>query len=281
MTQISFRQRKLNRLLGRIFHRRRREHLATRVFRAERRVKNFLTVRQKIYLVLAVIAVGALIGFVRFSGFFAVTKVSIARSSLDLPLEAIELSIRELAFGKNIFSVNADLLAEAVKVVQPDIARVEIHKKYPREISVEVFKFPIEAVLRTNSESIFLNENGYRVIGDLPDRDTLQLVVGEDFDLSDPSTRVIDPDHLEFIREAVFYFESLTNLKILNTKYFPISREAHLKTEKNFDIWLDFASDYKSQIDKLIAAADVLKIGEQKYEYVDLRVRGKIFYKKR
>lgn len=240
-----------------------------------------LTLRQKISLVFMVSALGALIGFTHFSGFFDVAKVSIARSSLDLPLEAIELSIRELTFGKNIFSVDENLLAEAVRVVQPDIARVEIHKKYPREISVEVFKFPIIAELRTNSESIFLNENGFRVFGDTPDRDTLQLVVGEDFDFSDPAVRVIDPVHIKFIREAVFYFESLTDLKILNTKYFPISREAHLKTEKNFDVWIDFASDFRTQIQKLIVAADVLKIGEQKYEYVDLRVRGKIFYKKR
>lgn len=281
MTRVSFRQRKLNRFLGRIFSRRRREHLATRVFQAESRVKRLLTVRQKIYLVLVVLAIGAIIGFTQFSGFFNVAKVSIARSSLDLPLENIELSIRELAFGKNIFSIDKNLIAEAVKTVQPDIARVEVRKKYPREISVEIFKFPIVAVLKTNSESIFLNANGFRVVGDVPDRDTLQLTVGEDFDFEDPTVRVIEPMHLEFAREAVFYFESLTDLKILNTKYFPISREIHLKTEKNFDVWLDFASDFRTQIDKLVAAADLLKIGERKYEYIDLRVRGKIFYKER
>lgn len=281
MTRISFRRRKLNRFFGRIFYRRRHEHLAARVFHARKRVKDLLTLRQKIYLVLVVFVVGGLIGFTRFSGFFDVAKISIARSSLDLPLEAIELSIRELAFSKNIFSIDKNLLAEAVKTVQPDIARVAIYKKFPREISIEVFKFPIVAELKTNFESVFLNENGFRVVGDSPDRDTLQLVVGEDFDFDDLAVRVIDPAHLEFIRESVFYFESLTDLKILNTKYFPISREAHLKTELNFDVWLDFATDFHTQIDKFIAAIDILKFDEQKYEYVDLRVRGKIFYKKR
>ncbi|MFA6457884.1 MAG: FtsQ-type POTRA domain-containing protein [Patescibacteria group bacterium] len=279
MTRISFRQRKLNRFFSRVFCRRRKEHLAARVFQSEKRVSRLFTVRQKVYLVLAVAAFGALIGFTQFSGFFNIEKISIARSSLDLPLEQIELSIRDLAFGKNIFSLKQNTLAAAVRAVQPDISRVVIHKKYPREISVEVFKFPIVAELKTNAESIFLNENGFRVVGESPDRDTLLLLVGEKVDFSDPTVRVIDPAQLTFIREAVFYFESVTDLKILSTQYFPISREAHLKTERNFDVWLDFASDYKTQIDKLVAAAGTLKLGKQKFVYIDLRVRGKIFYK--
>ncbi len=222
---------------------------------------------------------GGIIGFTHFSGFFDVEKISITRSSLDLPLTEIELSLREIAFGKNIFGLDKNLLAKAVQAVRPDIARVEIHKKLPREISVEIFKFPIVAELKTNSESIFLNENGFQVIGDIPDRDTLQLTLGEDVDFSDPEKRVISIEHLEFIREAVFYFEALTDLQILNTKYFPISRELHLKTEKNFDVWLDLTRDFRDQLNQLIVAADILKIAEQKYEYIDLRVRGKIFYK--
>ncbi|MFH0834612.1 MAG: FtsQ-type POTRA domain-containing protein [Patescibacteria group bacterium] len=281
MSKVSFRQRKLDRFFSRIFGRRRREHLDARVFRATTSVRSWMTLRQKIYLVLGVIAVGALVGFVAFSGFFNIQKVSIARSSLDLPLDAIELSIRELAFGKNIFTVDKNLLADAVKAVQPDISRVEISKKYPREIVVDVFKFPIVAQIKTNSESLYVNENGFRVVGDSPDRDALTIVLGENVDLSDPEKRVISPEHLEFIREADFYFESLIDMKIVSTKYFPIAREVHLKTEKNFDVWLDFTSDYKSQIDKLVQAADVLKLNEQKLEYIDLRIRNKIFYKKR
>ncbi|MBU1089591.1 FtsQ-type POTRA domain-containing protein [Patescibacteria group bacterium] len=277
--QVSFRQRRVNRFFSRLFRRRRNSHLESRVFHAQKKFKNLLTLHQKIFLVLAIFAFGSLVGFTYFSGFFDVQKVSVARSSLDLPLEEIELSIRELAFGKNIFGIEKDLLARAVRELRPDIARVEVHKKYPREIAVEVFKFPIVAELRSNSESIFLNENGFRVFGDASDRDTLQLTLGEEIDFADPEKQVINPAHLDLIREAVFYFEALTDLKILNTKYFPISREAHLKNEKNFDVWLDLTQDFREQLNKLVAAADLLKISEKKYEYIDLRIRGKIFIK--
>ena len=278
--KVSFRQRKVNRIFGRIFRQRRKQHLESRVFHAQKRFKNLLTLRQKIFLILAIFMIGGIIGLTYFSRFFDVQKVSVARSSLDLPLEKIELSIRELALGKNIFSVEKDLLAQTVRELRPDIARVEILKKYPHEIQVEVFKFPIVAELHIGNEKIFLNEKGFEVRGDSPDRDTLQIALAEEFERAeDEQQPFVFEHHLNIIREAIFYFESLTDLKILNTKYFPVSRELHLKNEKNFDVWLDLDQDFRDQLHKLVEAADVLKINEKKYEYVDLRIRGKIFFK--
>lgn len=287
--KISFRQRKVNRLFSHIFKKRRKQCLEARVFQAQRRFKNLLTVRQKMILVFVVFGIGSIIGFTIFSGFFNVKKVSIARSSLDLPLAEIELSIRDLALGKNIFSVDKNLLQKVVMEMREDIFRVKIRKKFPCEIQVEVFKFPIVADLGVGDEKIYLNEKGFETKGDFLDRETLHLVLGEDIpqpnnvegeeDSESPKQQIISEGHLNFIREAVFYFESLTNFRILNTKYFPISREAHLKTEQNFDVWLDLNYNFRSQLDKLVTVADVLKIEEKKYEYVDLRVRGKIFYK--
>lgn len=244
--------------------------------------------RQKVVVVLLVFITGALIGFVHFSGFFLVQKVSVLRSSLDLPLSEIELAVRDLALGENIFSVDAAVLQDEVREMRGDIARVKIRKKYPREIQVEVFKFPIVAELGVGSEKMYLNEKGFEVRGDAPDRDTLRLVLGEelpvateaeDEEAAEVDRPIIPEDYLNLIREAVFYFESLTDLKILNTKYFPISREAHLKTEKNFDVWIDLTQDFRTQLNKLVTAADLLQIFEQRYEYIDVRIRGKIFYK--
>ncbi|MFH1375757.1 MAG: hypothetical protein ABIH35_03755 [Patescibacteria group bacterium] len=279
----SFRQRRVKRLWARVFRRRRQAHLEARIFRGQKRLKDLLTLRQKILLVIVVISGGALIGFTHFSGFFDVTKVSVARSSLDLPLKEIELAVRERVLGKNIFSIDRLEVDTAVREMRPDIAHVRIRKKYPREIAVEVFKFPIVAELRIGTESVFINENGHQVVGDTPDRDTLRLHLGEGetVDLEDPTRPVISVTHLSFIRDAVFYFESLTDFRVLNVKYFPVARELHLKSEKNFDVWLDFTQDYRVQLNKLVEAADVLRIGSQRYEYIDLRVRGKIFYKAR
>ena len=239
-----------------------------------------LTPRQKISIVLVVVALGGFFGFTKLSGFFDVEKVSIARSSLDLPIDAIENSVRELALGKKHFRARR----KCARRRRPRIATGHrAGSSFPKNIRAKspsrFFKYPIVAEIKTNSESIFVNENGFRVVGDAPDRDTLILTLGEDLDFADPEVRVLDPARLEFIRGAVFYFESLTDLQILSVKYFPISQEVHLKNELNFDIWLDFASDFREQLSKIVAAADLLQVGEQKFEYIDLRIRGKIFYK--
>lgn len=272
---------RLGRLLPSFLRRQRRrhEHLATRVFQARGRLKEIFSLKQKILLSGIAILIGAGIGFIQFSGFFEVTKISVKRSSLDLPLAEIESATRAEAIGVNIFQVDVNSLMQKIQITQPDISRVVIRKNYPREISVEVFKYPTIAELRIDTVKIYLNENGYQVSGEIPDHDLLAITLGEKLDLTDPQKQVIAPEHLINIRDAVLYFSALTELDILSTKYFPTAREAHLKTEKNFDIWLDLTLDFRSQLDKLVLAREELDLVESKYEYIDLRIRNKIFYK--
>ncbi|MFA5352326.1 MAG: hypothetical protein WC304_03550 [Candidatus Gracilibacteria bacterium] len=278
---VSFRQRgKFTRAFARFFRSKRRtEHLNTQVFRPSARLKNLLTFRQKVLLVVTVVVVGVVIGIGQFSGIFDVKKITILRNSLDLPTEDIELSVRELALGKNIFQVDTAFLAKAVQELRPDTSRVVVRKAYPAEIQIEVFKYPIVAELRVGTDPVYINEKGFRVFGESPDKDTLQLTLGENLDMKDSKKQIIDPKYLADIRESVNYLESVINLKILNTKFFPISREVHLKTEKNFDVWIDLTQDYRAQIDKLVEASEVLQLDTKSYSYIDLRIRGKIFYK--
>ena len=140
----------MSRICARIFRRRRCENLNSRVFRAKARIKEILTLRQKVLLIVSVLVVGGVIGFSQFSGYFDVTKVTILRNSLDLPIEDIELTVRELAMGKNILKVDSDFLATAVKELRPDTAKVQITKAYPNEIQVEVFKYPIKTVQKAD-----------------------------------------------------------------------------------------------------------------------------------
>ena len=280
--KVSFRRRnRLIRSVTKFFKSRRGEHLANRVFQSSPRSKKILTSRQKTIIVSLVVVVCAIFGFTSLSGFFDVTKVTVLRSSFDLPLEDIELAVRKIVLGENIFSVDASELTKTVQTMSVDVSRVRIKRKYPREIQVEVFKYPIVAELRFGTQQVFINENGHRVFGEIPEHDTLQLTLGEEIDLDDSQSQIIYSGHLTFIRDAVFYFEALTDLKILNTKYFPISREVHIKTEKNFDIWLDLATDYRTQLNKLADVKEMLNLQEGKYEYIDLRIGNKIFYKDR
>lgn len=278
----SFRSRnRLSRFFARIFSKRRKEHLVSRVFQVAPRLKSSMNSRQKLILILSVVAVSIIVGFVKFSGFFEVKKVTILRSSLELPLQEVEAKVNELVFEKNIFSIDTASLQKAIRDLVLDASRVEISKNYPAEIQVEIFKFPIIAELRLGTEQIFLNENGYQVTGELPSNDILTITLGENLELEDLQRQLVEPQHLSAMRDAVFYFESLTDLKVLSVKYFPVCREIHLKASENFDVWIDLTSDYRSQIDKLKIASEKLNLENTGLEYVDLRIRNKIFYKEK
>jgi len=224
-----------------------------------------------------VIAAG--IGLTYFSGSFNVQKVSVLRSSLDLPLAEIEQLVTEQAFGTNMFKLDLNQLKKDIKATRPDIARVEIEKKYPSTLQVAVYKYPIVAELHIGTERMFINENGYRVDGETPDRDTLTLALGESMQIDNPKQQIVRPDHLIAMRDAAFYFEALIDIPLLIVRYLPAAHEAHLIIEGNTSIWIDLTSDYHTQIDKLVQANNEIHLSKEKYQYVDLRVRNKIFYK--
>ncbi len=272
---------KLRRLIPSFFRRRTRRgaHLEQRVFRAKPKLRELLDSRQKFSIALIAIILSAIIGFTQFAGYFDVTKVSILRSSLDLPLAEIETIVRDAALGQSIWQIDVTQISKAVRQARPDIAEVRVTKDYPNTITVEVFKYPIIAELRIGTERIYINEQGYRVVGDSPTRDVLSLTLGETIDLTDPTIRLVAEQHLAAIRESSFYFEAISDLNIISIKYYPIAREAHLLTDKNYVIWLDLTTDTRAQLDKLTTAGSQLDLTSGKYEYIDLRIKDKIFYK--
>jgi hypothetical protein len=268
-------------LLSRLFQKRRTAHLSGKIFYVKPHLNKIFNSKQKIITILIVLIFSSSIGFIQFSGFFNIAKISLMRSSLDLPLIEIEKIAKKIAFGQNIFILDREKLSTAIRELRPDISQIKIQKKYPREIIIEIFKFPIVAKILNNAEPIFINENGFRILDDLPDQDVLTLTLGQKIDLQDSKKQIINPTHLATIRNAISYLETVASLKIIAVKYFPIAREAHCKTELNFDVWLDLTVDFKSQIDKIELASLELDFENKKYEYLDLRPRGKIFFRRK
>lgn len=275
-----FSQNRLKGFCARFTRKRRDSRLESLIFQKSSRVIQEFAWTKKIKLFSILILTFSLIGFVHFSGFFAIKKISLQRSSLDLSLTEIERVAQKLALNKNLLYFQKTELVEALKNLRPDIARIEVTKKFPAELAVSIFKFPVVAEIQTNAaEKIFLNENGVRVFDEFPASDLLILTIEEDLDLTDPKQVLIEPEYLTRIREAFFYFEATLELPVILVKYLPTAREVHLKTE-NFAVWLTLSLDLRSQIDKFFAALEVLDLEQQSYQYFDLRPQHKIFFQR-
>jgi cell division septal protein FtsQ len=258
---------------------RRTDNLSTKVFRTAKR--DIFSLRQKILGVAVFILIITVAGFIFFSGFFSVKRVSVERNSLDLPTAELEKLIGKYAFGRNLLAIEGDKLAADLKKIRPDIARVIVRRELPDTLVVEVLKYPIIAEIRVGSERILINENGYRVIGDSVEPGTLILTLGETIDLSDPKKRIAAPEQLIRLREAVDHTSALLDEKITAIRYFPIAREARLVTAKKTELWIDLTQDHRTQLDKITAASRILNLKTTNYLYLDLRIRDKIFYKKK
>jgi hypothetical protein len=80
-------------------------------------------------------------------------------------------------------------------------------------------------------------------------------------------------------------FEGRIDMQVLEVRYLKQAREVHLKTERDFTVWIDLTQDIDLQLTKLKKATSVLNIYEANLEYVDLRISGqngeKVIYKLR
>jgi hypothetical protein len=101
----------------------------------------------------------------------------------------------------------------------------------------------------------------------------------------DPTKPVISADNLNYILHATSYFEEKFGMKIRETDFIIKARELHLKTEKNFTIWLDTQIPFERQFLKLKKAMTTIDIYKVALEYIDLRIAGtsgeKVIFKRK
>ena len=74
-------------------------------------------------------------------------------------------------------------------------------------------------------------------------------------------------------------------MQLIHSIYKPVEREVHLKTEKDFAIWLDLGKTYEQQLDKLKRTLERLDIYNTPLQYIDLRISSqtgeKIIFRRR
>lgn len=80
-------------------------------------------------------------------------------------------------------------------------------------------------------------------------------------------------------------FHDFFGIKIIEGEWKKIERELHLKTEKNFLVWLDLTGNAETQLEKLKRVLPKLDIYREPLEYIDLRIAGaeseKVIFKRR
>lgn len=233
-----------------------------------------------------IIAIAGAVYFIYFSGYFNVKNIEIKYQNLQNQKEELKKYFKPF-LGKNILFIDLEKTVEKIKTDFPDFESIEASTKIPKTIEIRFSKFSEKA----NIEWITPQENRKVVIN------AIGLVVQEgQGSTSLPNIRIfaekelpkkgalIEKEKIDYIINAMQYFEEKFGMKITETQYLTRAREIHLRTERLFLIWLDAEVPFEQQFTKLKKALPKLDIYHEPLEYIDLRISGingeKIIFKR-
>ncbi len=225
------------------------------------------------FLLAGLIYVGYLIFF---SETFIVTETALFEGETRIDHDVI-LSEVNVYKGKLIFSVQKSELTRELIAKYPEIEKISIKRRLPNKLYVYIEKYPEVANLQVYVEEVqrkyVLNTMGTVSLADAEDANLPYIVMDRE-KAYNSREQVMTGTQLEDILKAQKLFEQKFNMKIIDILYLEKAREYHLRTEKNFSIWLDMTQDYKAQLSKLKAAEQKLNIHTTPLAYIDLRIAG-------
>ena len=251
-----------------------------KIFKTRGGEKNF----KKILRPTIIIALGILIYFITYFFFisdtFAITKIELKVEGDDSTIVEDENSLVE--YLKNFENTNLFLFNDTeeesyLETIYPEYKTINIKKSLPDTLVLKLESYSLSANLIVEKDDIskkfIINESGI-IIAENEEDPSLPYIYMETTEVIMKGRTAIKSENLIFILEAIDDFQNKFGMQVLDTTYYKIEREVHLRTEKYFDVWLDIQLTVDEQLDKLKQALPKLNIYETPLYYIDLRISG-------
>jgi cell division septal protein FtsQ len=247
--------------------------------RKKSKIKIFLSVA------IPITVLSGLIYIMLFSTYFSIEKIKIENKLNYVEKNNIEKHT-QIYIGKNLFWIQSEEVEKLIQTKYPEIGIIEAKKKFPKTLIIRIDGAPIIANILnkfgTYSKKLQISSTGMIVTQDQEDAELPYITIKTEKPL-ELKKQAMSQKRLDFIQNAIKKFEEIFNMNIMDAKYLPIEREVHLRTERNFYLWLDSEKDLDQQLQKLKRAIPKLDIYNLNLEYIDLRIAGteneKIIYK--
>jgi len=127
-------------------------------------------------------------------------------------------------------------------------------------------------------QKCLLNRIGQAIFDQEEDLELMTITMGELTQPIEDREIVIPKEGVDYMLDAIRYFNNLFKMQVRGIQYLPIAREIHIKTDSNIMIWLTMEKDYRKQIDKLNTIYEVAELDKEDIAYIDLRVKEKVIY---
>lgn len=246
--------------------------------------------RRFVFLVLAIIVAAAVMAVFMFSDNFQVQRVivvggdSVSDEQIE---EQINLEKEGTVWGifpsSNIFFFNTKRAAARIQETIIQIRQVTVRRQMPDVLKVYIEEREPALVWLTGDREYYLDLDGAisKEIRGEPEFN-LPRVRDESNREVQAKEKIVSKNFVEFTKELADTFQSETGLEYeeLSTPA-PISREVRVQTKLGWYIYFTSERTLDSQYQKLLLILNKeLKKGQmEKLEYIDLRIKDKIFYK--
>lgn len=228
-------------------------------------------------IVFLIILIGIATWFFFFSSFFNIKTIIIEGSSSSQKKD-IEKIIKEKTISKkNLFSFPSNKTEKELKNQFKNLAEAQIYKGPPDALRVIVIERKPMLLWQIADNNYVIDNYGiaYRKADDKDKK--LPQIIDERADDVKIGDKVLSTAFLGFIGDLSKTFSQNLNTKISKIVVKDSVYEVMIYTDKNQYFIFDTSGSLTQQISDAKVAFE--KIGNNKIEYFDLRVPGKVYYK--
>ncbi|MFC1655780.1 cell division protein FtsQ/DivIB [Patescibacteria group bacterium] len=249
--------------------------------------KHPLPLKKWLILGVTIIAVVFALYMVIFTNFFQLRQWKIYGDDIIQEESKFEefLAVHK---DKNLAFLDTGKIESNIKSQYPEIKNLKLKKVFPDTLIMEYENFSEVAnvfnLVEDTQKKFVINEIGLLVQQDFenPNLPYIKIRTEKVMELNEFA---LPREKLEYVLDSIYDFEDLFGMKVLDAEYKLTEREVHIKTDREFIIWLDTALTTLEQYDKLKKALPKLNIYNDSLEYIDLRISSvngqRVIFKRR